>query len=304
MIPEELHKLGKLREMIFQLALGNFAYRFYIEDKNDEIENTGLLMNLLAEELSDFFIYPGVFGEKNLVDPYVFMVDSDFIVQGVNLRFEDLVQYWEPNITGRSLTDFITAESNAEIRENLKLNFDAKENFAPIKFLISILSRDGNITKCWGYCHFLKKRANIYFLFRGLPIGMNNHKPNDIKTSNPKDKSQILALQYQADILRIRKVHQYILNNLHRTLPTLNEIAKQFNLNEFKLKKGFKAVYQTTVFKFHLNQRLEMTLLMIRDTPMPLKMVSKTYGFQDYTHFSKTFKKKFGRTPKAFKKSS
>lgn len=303
MNPEEQQKLGKLREMIFQLALGNFAYRFYIEDKDDEIENTGLLMNLLAEELSEFFIYPGVFGEKNLVDPYVFIINSDFIVQSVNSRFENLVQYLEPNITGRSLTDFITAESNTEIREHLKLDFDTKDTYTPIKLLISILSKDGNITKCWGYCHFLKKGRNIQFLFRGLPIGKKNHKNSEVKASSPEHKSQILELQYQADILRIRKVHQYILNNLHRTLPTLKEIAKQFNLNEFKLKKGFKAVYQTTVFKFHLNQRLEMTLLMIRDTPMPLKMVSKTYGFQDYTHFSKTFKKKFGKTPKAFKKS-
>lgn len=303
MNPEEQQKLGKLREMIFQLALGNFAYRFYIEDKDDEIENTGLLMNLLAEELSEFFIYPGVFGEKNLVDPYVFMVNSDFIVQSVNSRFENLVQYLEPNITGRSLTDFITAESNTEIREHLKLDFDTKDTYTPIKLLISILSKDGNITKCWGYCHFLKKGGNIQLLFRGLPIGKKNHKNSEVKASSPEHKTQILELQYQADILRIRKVHQYILNNLHRTLPTLKEIAKQFNLNEFKLKKGFKAVYQTTVFKFHLNQRLEMTLLMIRDTPMPLKMVSKTYGFQDYTHFSKTFKKKFGKTPKAFKKS-
>lgn len=303
MNPEEQQKLGKLREMIFQLALGNFAYRFYIEDKDDEIENTGLLMNLLAEELSEFFIYPGVFGEKNLVDPYVFIINSDFIVQSVNSRFENLVQYLEPNITGRSLTDFITAESNTEIKEHLKLDFDTKDTYTPIKLLISILSKDGNITKCWGYCHFLKKGGNIQFLFRGLPIEKKNHKNSEVKASSPEHKSQILELQYQADILRIRKVHQYILNNLHRTLPTLKEIAKQFNLNEFKLKKGFKAVYQTTVFKFHLNQRLEMTLLMIRDTPMPLKMVSKTYGFQDYTHFSKTFKKKFGKTPKAFKKS-
>ena len=303
MSPEELKKLGKLREMIFQLALGNFAYRFYLADMEDEIENTGLLMNLLAEELSEFFIYPGVFDEKNLADPYVFMADSDFIITGINSRFEDLVQYSEPNITGRSLKDFLNVESNTEIRERLKLNFKDKDTFSPIKLLISILSKDGNITKCWGYCHFLKQGGKVYFLFRGLPIGKRNHKDKIVETSNTNDKSQILALQYQADILRIRKVHQYILNNLHQTLPPLKIIAKQFNLNEFKLKKGFKAVYQTTVFKFHLNQRLEMTLLMIRDTPMPLKMVSKTYGFKDYTHFSKTFKKKFGKTPKDFKKS-
>lgn len=41
------------------MALGNFAYRFYVADKEDEIENTGLLMNLLAEELSEFLYTQG-----------------------------------------------------------------------------------------------------------------------------------------------------------------------------------------------------------------------------------------------------
>ncbi|MDT0642183.1 helix-turn-helix domain-containing protein [Zunongwangia sp. F363] len=298
---DDHRKLGKLREIIFQLALGNFAYRFKVEDQMHEIENVGLLMNLLAEELSEFFVHPGAFGEKNLADPYVFVVDSSFIITGINCRFSDLIQIGESELIGKPLSEVVTKESRIYVEQRLKIHFQDEHTFSPVRLIISFVPKTGNIMECWGYCHFLKGPKGVYFFFRGLPIA---ERKEEISTTR-KDQKRIPfnpGLQYQADILNIRKVHQYILDNLHQTLPPLTLIARKFSLNTFKLKKGFKELYQTTIFKFHLNQRLEMSLHMIRETPMPLKIVAKNYGFKDYTHFSKAFKDRYGKAPSYYKK--
>jgi len=295
----------ELLNMILELAMGNFAHRFQPKGYQDHIEKLGLMLNLLAEELSGFFIHPGSFGEKDLADPYVFMMDSELRISGVNCRFTDLLKYPKLKLIGKPITDFMTEQAADYLTKQLHVNSKAEQTFTPIRLLVAFVSRYGNIMECWGYCHLLQNTRGIYYFFRGLPIIEKNDPTETSKNADQiADLTQANAfrtLQYQTDILRVRKVHQYILLNLHQSLPPIPIMARQFNLNEFKLKKGFKELYDTTIFKFHLEKRLEMAKLMIKNTPASLKIVAKKYGFRNYSHFSKVFKIKYGKKPSYYK---
>ncbi|HEA29173.1 MAG TPA: helix-turn-helix domain-containing protein [Leeuwenhoekiella sp.] len=295
-----------LRNMILELAIGNFAHRFQPEGYQDHIEKLGLMLNLLAEELSGFFIHPGSFGLKELADPYVFMMDSELKISGVNRRFTDLLKYSRSDLIGNPITDFMTEQTIDYLTDHLKAHSKTQQTFSPIRLLISFISNYGNIMECWGYCHLLQSANGMYYFFRGLPIIEKNDpidpSKNIDQNSDITDASSFRTLQFQADILRVRKVHQYILLNLHQSLPPIPVMARQFNLNEFKLKKGFKELYNTTIFKFHLERRLEMAKVMIKNTPASLKIVAKKYGFRNYSHFSKVFKTKHGKKPSYYKK--
>ncbi|WP_175487072.1 helix-turn-helix domain-containing protein [Zunongwangia mangrovi] len=298
---KELAKIDDILEMIVQLALGNFAYRYQVENPESEIENIGERLNYLAEELGMFISHPGVFGIKNMADPYVFAVNEEFKITGVNCRFVDLMQIPEKKLLELPLSEVVTESTYAAITQQLKVHFEEERTHTPVRLLISFHLKSGNILDCWGYCHFVKGADGVYFLFRGLPIAEKEIK---VPLLQPKTKSrnkEHSIIQYQADIMNLRKVHQYILSNLHQKLPSLNEIARKFNLNEFKLKKGFKALYQTPVVKFHREKRLEMAYQMIVNTPTPLSVIAKNFGFMDYPYFSKAFKKKYGKSPSKFK---
>ena len=296
----------ELQNMILELAMGNFAHRFRAAGTQDHIEKLGLMLNLLAEELSGFFVHPGSFGEKDLADPYVFMLDTELKVAGANSRFLDLLKYSYAELLGRPIAEFINGQSANYFRKQLEVDSGEQQTFSPIRLLVAFIARNGTIMECWGYCHLFKTPDGICCFFRGLPI-IERH--GAVEPSNSADQIVDLnppgafrTLQYQTDILRVRKVHQYILLNLHQSLPPIPVMARQFNLNEFKLKKGFKELYNTTIFKFHLEKRLEMSKLMIGNTPASLKIVAKKYGFRNYSHFSKAFKTKYGKKPSYFKK--
>lgn len=95
----------------------------------------------------------------------------------------------------------------------------------------------------------------------------------------------------------IKNIHDYILANLEEPLPLLKKLAKQFGTNEFKLKKGFRHYFNTSVYQFYNDKRLDRAQQLIRQTPLPLKEVAYQSGFNSYFNFSKAFKKKYGYAP-------
>lgn len=85
--------------------------------------------------------------------------------------------------------------------------------------------------------------------------------------------------------------------------PSLTELAKIAGLNEFKLKKGFKEIFNTSVFgylnDFKLNEARNELL-----SGIPIKNISHQLGYSSVQHFTKAFKKKFGVSPGAAKTTS
>lgn len=108
----------------------------------------------------------------------------------------------------------------------------------------------------------------------------------------------------QQDLKALQNIYDYILRHLDSPFPHLKELAHQFGINEFKLKKGFKQVFGMTVFKFYLEERLKKAHLMIQHTASSLKVIASKTAFKSFPHFSRTFKKRFGYNPSELKRFS
>jgi AraC-like DNA-binding protein len=85
--------------------------------------------------------------------------------------------------------------------------------------------------------------------------------------------------------------------------PTLADVAKGVGLNEYKLKRGFKELFGTTVFSYLTAQRLELAQKMLLDTDKTAAEIAFALGYATPQHFSEAFKKRFGVTPKAMRKN-
>ncbi len=82
---------------------------------------------------------------------------------------------------------------------------------------------------------------------------------------------------------------------------SLKSISRQFGVNEFALKKGFKSNFNTTVFEYLLSRRLEHAQQLLLSTSKPVQEISALIGYKYSNHFSVAFKKKFGMSPAAMK---
>ncbi|MRG47999.1 helix-turn-helix domain-containing protein [Chitinophaga sp. SYP-B3965] len=124
---------------------------------------------------------------------------------------------------------------------------------------------------------------------------------------------ELLALQTQAyenltgkspfaysitaeDIERIHYAQTYLLQHALEP-PSLIQLARIAGINEFKLKKGFREVFNNTVYGYLADHKLHEAKEMLLSKQTPIKDVADQLGYSSVQHFSKAFKKKFGISP-------
>ena len=81
------------------------------------------------------------------------------------------------------------------------------------------------------------------------------------------------------------------------TPPTLAELARQSQINECALKRGFRQVFGTTVFGYLHNYRLEYARQLLDQGTKTVIGVAHTVGFASRSSFARAFRKKFGVNP-------
>lgn len=134
----------------------------------------------------------------------------------------------------------------------------------------------------------LSKSIELLVLCAESCDAATNKKPEFIRTA--ADKERIIAAR---DLVNER-VH---------CPPNLSEIARIVGLNEYKLKRGFKEVFQTTVFGYLSEQRLLLARQYLRDTSKTAAEISYELGYSTPQHFNNAFKKRFGATPDLIRKN-
>jgi AraC family transcriptional activator of pyochelin receptor len=95
------------------------------------------------------------------------------------------------------------------------------------------------------------------------------------------------------------KLHQlkiYLDTNFLSEL-SLSQLSRIVALNEFKVKKGFKELFKTTVFSYVRKLRMEYAQRLLLDSSRSVDEVAQALGYEHPQHFSIAFKKYTGRTP-------
>lgn len=109
-------------------------------------------------------------------------------------------------------------------------------------------------------------------------------------------KTESPFLKSAADKEKILAARDFV-NERIQCPPSLSEVAKSVGLNEYKLKRGFKETFQTTVFGYLTEQRLQLARRYLLDTTKTAAEVAYELGYASPQHFNNAFKKSFGHTP-------
>nr|WP_294902295.1 AraC family transcriptional regulator [uncultured Lacibacter sp.] len=98
---------------------------------------------------------------------------------------------------------------------------------------------------------------------------------------------------------KLHAVKEYIAGYYLEEL-SLKAISYRFGLNEFKLKKGYKHFFQTTVFADIHRLRMQEAKQLLSESAMNVTDVAYHIGYNNLSSFSYAFKKMFGYSPGTF----
>ena len=103
------------------------------------------------------------------------------------------------------------------------------------------------------------------------------------------------------DVERIRYAGEILQLNLVDP-PSLMGLARQVQINDYKLKVGFKEIFGTTVFGYLHNCRMERARQLLEVGELSVGKVAHAVGIINRSHFAAGFRKKLGINPGCYRK--
>lgn len=103
----------------------------------------------------------------------------------------------------------------------------------------------------------------------------------------------------RSDEEKVRYARDLLLVNSQEPL-SLGELSRRAGLNEFKLKSGFRKVFNNTVFGYLSEHRLSEAQRLIRTGGRSFTEIADDLGYSSLQHFSNAFRKKYGCSPRDF----
>jgi len=103
------------------------------------------------------------------------------------------------------------------------------------------------------------------------------------------------------DLEKLYEARDFLLHNIENP-PTLKQLALKVGLNEFKLKKGYKQVFGTTIFGDFNKVRMEEAKHYLLETEKTISDISLLAGYDDPPNFIRAFKHYFGTSPNRYRK--
>jgi AraC-like DNA-binding protein len=78
----------------------------------------------------------------------------------------------------------------------------------------------------------------------------------------------------------------------------VTDLAQKVGINEFKLKQGFKVIFNKGVHQYRLGVRLQHAKSKLEETDLTIEEIAYTVGFKSRDGFTNAFKKEFKISPR------
>lgn len=292
--PHNRQRMKFMHKMLFEMARGNFNNQIPLSQFDDEMEALVVLLNMVAEELKESVFYSGFvnpFITHKMVTCATFILDENDAIKNVNQGVIDILGYDEIEMVGSPIDSFIkgdfgdiSEQEKKAMKERLFSGEIITLHFVTNKMLI--VSAECSISRLSDGTSTV-----LNFVVPYLEGSENTEESFDLKLNKHPSLRK-------ADARLMQLVYDYVLANLATPLPSVKELARKFGTNDCKLKDGFKYFFHTSIYQFYTEERLKRAYIMIEQTDIPLKNISFMNGFNTYPNFSRTFKKRYGFSPK------
>lgn len=298
-IPEHIGE-GEIRGINFENGLGLVIYRAtfkedirleYILDKIHPLKFINSLRGPLSHEFAND-------GTKHLIEEFRCAIVASEKTNGHVIEFEKdiLHEVVSIEIDRKTFSEKEACELNTWKSELKKVLIDIEGNkqFYHVdncgiyfKDVLQNLDEPKEIL----IAHKLKLQCLAMELFIKQIVQFDDDNlKNDNKT--------VLRIQ---ELRRVEDTANFIKENFATEL-SVKHLSRQTGLNPNKLQAGFKYLFSSTVNEFVTNVRLEQANVLLKNKEYNVQSVVAAIGLESSSYFSKIYKKKYGITPKNYKK--
>lgn len=308
MRPIDIDRLKEILGTLTRFSTGEFDNRIARTEEDDLIESIIMALNMMAEEMrATLGLYADLHlrSESLAYTQMVFVLDQNFRILSVSPDVMTELGYEKKDLIKKSFSSLL-AKSTMGLWRSIGSNITKLEAYSEQHKLI-LLAKN----KSERYCDCLitsiysvdnPTHQIIVSIYEPVVKSRLMEDAPDYETKSNSDKSKPKkppnVLTRPKDRRVLQTIHEYILKNLEKPLPHLDQLAHMFGTNEFKLKYGFKQMYGTTVFRFLKSERMRKGKLLLENTSLPVKTVAEMCGYGNPSHFGKDFREEFGVTPR------
>ena len=169
-----------------------------------------------------------------------------------------------------------------------------KENYLATTHSVGWDRRIADVLNALRTCHFQGPTRYIYIESKMLELFvLQMEQLHALRSSAGKDHWRA------EDRDKMAAVKEYIEKSYLEPL-TLKDLTYEFGLNEFKLKKGYKHFFNTTVFEHILQLRMHKANELLNTREMTIADVAQFIGYNNTSSFSYEYKKRFGYSPSRY----
>ena len=287
-------RFNALYQQIIEIACGNFMFRQEPSGRRDSIDTVGVLLNMMSEEIYNFCFEAQKQEEQPEIHFSIFL-DKKFHITAYSSNTPDILK-WNQDMYDRPVSEILSKNSKKALIDELDSGTErVYQEFIPGDFL----SENKSLYRSPCIIQGMVGESICATVITAFRFSNGNESAKNATNTNESSKPE--KKETAATKMLMKKVRLYVLRNLHTDLPSLKELGLIHRTNKTKLKEGFKKIYGTTIHRFHMEKRLEKGALLIRNTELPISMITQKCGFKDHSHFSKNFKIQFGQTPSEYR---
>lgn len=214
----------------------------------------------------------------------LFEVNKDSILKdiGIIIKGDFLQEFFLEKISNKEL-----------VLKNYEKNISTNFKTAQTNLKTKILAHEIFNSPYEGELHKIYLQSKVYeIVFHELSDILQVNRLKNIKKEVKLTKEDIYALQKAKSLICEKR---FFLN--------LPKLSKEVALNEFKLKYGFKKLFNTTPGALILEFRMLEARKLLESSELNITEISKLVGYEYVQSFTTAFKKRFNVNPKEFIKS-
>lgn len=147
-------------------------------------------------------------------------------------------------------------------------------------------------------CHYVDRLKSLYL--EGKLLELASAFANEVILE--KDLAVAPRELNPSDSGALARLRRLIDENDAKPLP-VSELAKKSFMSESRLRELFRQQYGTTIYQYVLDCRMEKARELLSGGNYQVKDAACFAGYSNISHFSETFRKKFGCTPSEYIKA-
>ena len=133
-------------------------------------------------------------------------------------------------------------------------------------------------------------------LLTSADVSAQNVNATQLKSRGPQSKGLKSRALKSKDLERVHAAREILVEDIANP-PSLQQLAEQVGIGDYKLKRDFRQAFGTTVFGYLRLHRLECARQLLTARQMNVSEAAEFVGYSSLSKFTAAFKRQFGILP-------